>query len=157
MVYKRGAIFRNFPHPFQLRRRAALQGVDNFPQTLPHTPHPFLFFSIVSHFCPGENGPQGNFLKNIYGNRAASQETARLVCLWDRTVISKGLRKSDRFRTGGARTVSRGSYVSASSRSMAGRNCRENMTAVVVTARASATGSARNTAKTLSAKKWGRI
>ena len=48
-------------------------------------------------------------------------------------------------------------YESASSRAMAGRNCMENMTAVVVTARASATGSAKNTAKTLSAKNWGRI
>lgn len=36
-------------------------------------------------------------------------------------------------------------------------NCTANMVAVVQTARVSATGSARNTAKTLSAKKLGRI
>ena len=44
-----------------------------------------------------------------------------------------------------------------SSSAMLRLNCRANMTAVVVTASTSATGSARNTAKTLLAKKWGRI
>ena len=46
---------------------------------------------------------------------------------------------------------------SLSSSAMVRLNWMEKMVAVVHTARKSATGSARNTAKTLSAKKWGRI
>ena len=44
-----------------------------------------------------------------------------------------------------------------SSAAMLLRNRKKNMVAVVHTASTSATGSARNTAKDLSAKKWGRI
>ena len=48
-------------------------------------------------------------------------------------------------------------YVCRSSSAMLFLNWTANMPAVVHTARRSATGSAKNTANTLSAKKWGRI
>ena len=50
-----------------------------------------------------------------------------------------------------------GNVQGASSSAMLRRNCVANMVAVVATARKSATGSARKTAKALSAKKFGRM